>query len=68
MIGVTQALQSFTQIAAPLASTALLAKATLPLWGLFPALMNAGGLYLMFKGKPEGVEAGPARKTPEATT
>ncbi len=68
VIGVTQALQSFTQIAAPLASTALLAKATLPLWGLFPALMNAAGLYLMLKGKPEGVEAGPARRTLEPTT
>ena len=57
VIGVTQALQSFTQITAPLASTALLSKATLPLWGLLPALINAGGFYLMFRGKPEAVEA-----------
>ncbi len=68
MIGVTQVLQSFTQIVAPLASTALLSKATLPLWRLLPALMNGCGLYLMFKGKSEAVAAGPARGRPEATT
>lgn len=59
VIGVTQALQSFTQIVSPLASTALLASSTLAFWGLFPAIMSAFGLGLMFFGKPENAEAGP---------
>jgi MFS family permease len=60
VIGVTQAVQSFTQIVAPLMSTALLAHSTLALWGLFPAMMNAFGLGLMFRSKPENVQAGAA--------
>ena len=53
VIGVTQALQSFTQIVSPLVSTALLASSTLALWGLFPAMMNVFGLCLMFRREPE---------------
>ena len=57
VIGVTQALQSFTQVVSPLASTALLASSTLAFWGLFPALINGFGLGLMFLGKTEDTEA-----------
>ena len=56
VIGVTQALQSFAQIVAPLASTALLAGATLGLWGLFPAVVNAVGLCLMWVGTAENAD------------
>ncbi len=56
VIGVTQAVQSFTQIVAPLVSTALLASSTLAFWGLFPAMMNAFGLCLMFRKAPENLE------------
>ena len=67
VIGVTQSLQSFTQIVAPLASTALLAEATLSFWGLLPALMNVCGLYLVFKDNPKGAVVGPLRRRPETT-
>ena len=57
VIGVTQTLQSFTQIIAPLVSTALLAKSTIALWALLPAVMSFIGLFLMFSGKPDDVNA-----------